>query len=275
MPHALLNGASLWYDETGASGETIVFGHGLAFSGAMFEAQVAALRDRYRCVTFDLRGHGQSELTPDGYDMDTLAEDAAALIERLGSGPVHLVGLSIGGFTGLRIALRKPWLLRTLTLIGSRAMDGSETALAFKAVPFIARTFGMRFLSGTLMKSMFSPAFLQDPARAPLREKWRQHFLADSSLGVSRAARGVIAQRSVGPELGGLRLPVLMIRGEVDKVAPQEGAQRTINAIPGGRMVTIPGAGHACNIERPEQVNRVIAEFLQSVDSHPVRNVSA
>ena len=271
MPHALLNGASLWYDETGAGGETVVFGHGLAFSGAMFEAQVAALRDRYRCVTFDLRGHGQSELTTDGYDMDTLADDAVALIERLGGGPVHLIGLSIGGFTGLRVGLRKPQLLRSLTLIGSRAFDGSETALAFKAVPFIARTLGMRFLAGALMKSMFSSAFLGDPARAPLREKWRQHFLADRQLGVARAARGVIAQRSVLPELGGLRLPVLMIRGEVDKVVPREGAERTITAIPGGRMVTIPGAGHACNIEQPGQVNRVIAEFLQGAASQSVR----
>src|SRR5262249_8596396 len=150
-------------------------------------------------------------------------------------------------------------LLRSLTLIGSRAFDGSETALAFKAVPLIARTLGMRFLSGVLMKSMFSSAFLNDPARAPLREKWHQHFRADQELGVSRAAGGVIAQKSVGPELSGLRLPVLMVRGEVDKVAPHEGAQRTISAIPGGRMVTIPGAGHACNIEQPDEVNRVIA----------------
>src|SRR5262249_11054916 len=109
MPHAVLNGVSLWYEETGTGGETVVFGHGLAFSGAMFEAQVTALRDRYRCVTFDLRGHGQSELTGGGYDMDTLADDAMALIDRLG-GPVHLVGMSIGGFTGLRVALRKPQL---------------------------------------------------------------------------------------------------------------------------------------------------------------------
>src|SRR5262249_52496727 len=102
----------------------------------MFEAQVAALRDRYRCVTFDLRGHGRSELTTGGYDMDTLADDAVALIERLGGGPVHLVGLPIGGFTGLRVALRQPQLLRSLTLIGSRTFDGSEAALTFKAVPF-------------------------------------------------------------------------------------------------------------------------------------------
>jgi len=268
MPHARVNGASLWYDETGVGGETVVFGHGLAFSGPMFEAQVAALGARYRCVTFDLRGHGRSELTARGYDMDTLADDTVALIERLGGGPVHLVGLSIGGFTGLRVALRKPHLLRSLTLIGSRAFNGAETALAFKAVPLIARTLGMRFLAGTLMKSMFSPAFLKDPARAALREKWRQHFLADQKVGVSRAARGVIAQTSVGPQLGGLKLPVLMICGEVDKVVPHEAAQRTISAIPGGRMITIPGAGHACNIEQPEEVNRVIAEFLQGAASN-------
>src|SRR5262245_41797025 len=195
MPHATFNGAKLWYEESGQGPQTVVLAHGLAFSGAMFDAQVAALSAHYRCITFDLRGHGKSELSTTGYDMDTLAGDAAALIEEIASVPVHFVGWSIGGFTGLRIALWRPELLRSLTLIGSSAMGGTESARSFKLVPLLARAFGMRALAGSLMKTMFSDRFRSDPSHATLVEKWRQHFLSDEKLGVSRAARGVIARR--------------------------------------------------------------------------------
>ena len=97
MPYADLNGAHVHFTDTGGEGQAIVFSHGLLFSGAMFEAQVAVLRDRFRCITFDHRGQGRSGVTPGGYDMDTLTSDAVALIRHLGVAPCHFVGLSMGG----------------------------------------------------------------------------------------------------------------------------------------------------------------------------------
>ena len=87
MPYADLNGARIHYTDTGGTGDTIVFSHGLLFSGAMFGAQVDHFRAKYRCITFDHRGQGHSGVPDDGYDMDTLAEDAAALITQLGLSP--------------------------------------------------------------------------------------------------------------------------------------------------------------------------------------------
>ena len=74
----------------------------------MFAPQIEALSDRYRCIAFDFRGQGRSQVTDAGYDMDTLAVDAAALIERLGAAPCHLVGLPVGGFVAIRGAARRP-----------------------------------------------------------------------------------------------------------------------------------------------------------------------
>src|SRR5207244_9055906 len=82
----------------------------------MFDAQVAQFKEHYRCVAFDFRGQGQSEVTRSGYDMETPYEDAVALIEQLGCAPCHFLGLSMGGFIGLRIAARHPGLLRSLVL---------------------------------------------------------------------------------------------------------------------------------------------------------------
>src|SRR5260370_13348691 len=116
MPRLQVDGADLHYQEAGR-GPALVFAHGLLWSSSMFRFQIAALRDRYRCIAFDFRGQGQSEVTRRGYDMDTPARDAAQLIEKLGAAPAHFLGLSMGGFIGLRLAARRARLLRPPELL--------------------------------------------------------------------------------------------------------------------------------------------------------------
>jgi len=101
MPRLCVNGATIHYEEHGTGPETIVFAHGLLWSGRMFDRQVDALKDRYRCITFDFRGQGQSEVTATGYDMDTLAADAAALIEVLHCAPCHRVTSPVSRWAAL------------------------------------------------------------------------------------------------------------------------------------------------------------------------------
>lgn len=262
MPHAQINGASLYYSVTGNGPETLFFVHGLAFDGRMFDAQIEHFKSRYRCVAMDLRGHGQSELTEDGYDMENMADDAVALIRHLDLGRCHFVGWSIGGFMGMRIAIRHPDLLKSLTLIGTAAIDGSETDFGFKAVPVLTRLFGMGAVTGSLMSAMFAKPFLRDPERSELRDTWRGRFRADRPLGVARAARGVIRQASVESELGSITTPTVMLRGEFDAVVRLEPTQRTVDRIRGATLVSIERAGHGCTIEEPDQVERAIESFL-------------
>src|SRR5262245_30544489 len=126
MPTLKTDGATVAYTDTGAppdhpDARTIVFGHGLLFSGWMLRDQIADLRDTFRCVTIDWRGQGETPAATSGYDMDTLAADARALIEHLDVGPVHYAGLSMGGFVGQRLAARHPELIRSLTLLDTSA----------------------------------------------------------------------------------------------------------------------------------------------------------
>ena len=97
MPHVKTNGASIYYEEHGNGPDTIVFSHGLLWSGYMYQDQIAVLKDRYRCITYNHRGQGRSEVTQSGFDIDSLYEDSIALIEALGCAPCHFVGLSMGG----------------------------------------------------------------------------------------------------------------------------------------------------------------------------------
>jgi pimeloyl-ACP methyl ester carboxylesterase len=98
MPQINVNGVELYYEEYGSGTETVVFAHGLLMDCRMFERQVETLRKNYRCVAFDFRGQGQSQITEDGYDMDTLTKDTSALINELNCAPCHFAGLSMGGF---------------------------------------------------------------------------------------------------------------------------------------------------------------------------------
>src|SRR5215470_17977675 len=150
MPKIRVNGAELYYEDTGGQSKgTIIFAHGFLFSCRMFDGQVGALKDRYRCIAYDFRGQGQSEVTADGYDMETLYEDATALIEALNAAPCHFVGLSMGGFIGLRLAARRPALIRSLTLMNTGARrEPWPSRLRFSFLAQMVRLVGPSPFSG-------------------------------------------------------------------------------------------------------------------------------
>lgn len=267
MPHIELNGARIWYEDTGGGGETMVFGHGLLTSTRLFDRQIAHFRDRYRCVALDFRGQGKSEITAGGYDMDSLASDVAALIEEFGCGPVHYAGLSMGGFVGLRLGFRHPELLRSLTLIDTSADPEPEKALkGHKRLAFTLRWFGARFVADKVMPIMFGETFLNDPARREEAEAWRKWLVGLNRKGTARAAYGVLLRDGVYEQIGGIGAPTLIIVGEEDKATVPERSERMHAAIPGSRLVRIDGAGHLANVEEPAQVNAAIETFLEGLE---------
>lgn len=269
MPYLSVNGASLWYEEHGSGAEAIVFAHGLLWSGRMFDAQVAALRPRYRCIAFDFRGQGRSAVTADGYDMDTLSNDAAALIEALGCAPCHFVGLSMGGFIGMRLAARRPELIRSLTLMETSAdPEPAENLPRYRMLGGIARVLGklgMRLVMPRVMRIMFGRKFLDSPSRAAERRLWRDRGMANDPAGVTRALRGVIDRKPIHAELPEITCPTLVMVGDQDVATVPAKAERIRDAIAGARMVVIPGAGHTSSVEEPAFVNEALAEFLASV----------
>ncbi|HEV2474197.1 MAG TPA: alpha/beta fold hydrolase [Chthonomonadales bacterium] len=255
----------LYYEEQGSGSETIVFAHGLLWSGRMFDDQVAALKDRYRCVAFDFRGQGQSEVTRDGYDMETLYEDAAALIETLQCAPCHFVGLSMGGFVGLRLAARRPELVRSLILLETSAdPEPQENVPKYRQMSIVARWLGPGVVADRVMPIMFGQKFLTDPARAELRREWRQRMASNHRVGVSRATMGVITRRGIRDELAQIRVPTLIIVGDQDVAVPLVHSEHLHEGIAGSRLVIIPGAGHTSTVEEPDAVNAAISEFLES-----------
>ena len=258
-----VNGAELYYEEQGTGSETIFFSHGLLWSCRMFDDQIAMLKDRYRCIAFDHRGQGQSEITRGGYDMETLSEDAAALIEALGGAPCHFLGLSMGGFVGLRLAARRPELLKSLMLLETSAgPEPRENRAKYQQLNFIARWVSLGIVSKQVMKVMFGQKFLNDPARAKLLREWQQRLVHNHRKGITRATTGVITRQDVYEELEKIRVPTLILVGDQDVATPLPNAQRLHEGIAGSQLVIIPGAGHTSTVEEPAAVNAAISHFL-------------
>ncbi len=267
MPKFRVGPASLHYEVTGNGPETIVFLHGLLWSGAMYAAQVAHFAKTYRCVTLDFRGQGRSDVARDGYEMDELAADALALVHELGGEPVHLAGLSMGGFVAMRIAARRPDLVRSLILLETSAGAEDPAKIgSYRLLGTIGRFFGFGLVASRVMPIMFGQTFLREASRATEREHWRRTLIANDRVGISRALRGVIERNSIEDELSHITAPTLVIVGDEDFATVPAKAERIRDAIAGATLVVIPRAGHSSTIEEPEAVNDAIATFLGSLE---------
>jgi 3-oxoadipate enol-lactonase len=253
-----VNGAELYVEDTGGSGPAIVFSHGLLWSTKMWRFQVEALRSRFRCIAYDHRGQGRSEVTSTGYDMETLTLDAAALIEKLGVQPVHFVGLSMGGFVGMRLGARRPELLRTLTLIETAA-DGEPwfNLPKYKAMSALSSVVGIRPFVPTVMKIMFGRSFLHDPAKAAVREEMKSQLLGINVAGMRRALDGVISRK---PFSETVRVPTTVVSGEEDMAVKPARSRKLLELIPDAKWVSIPGAGHTSSMEQPDAVTAALLE---------------
>lgn len=266
MPFLDIRGAKLHYTDAGSGDETIVFSHGLLMSGKMFADQIEVLKSNYRCIAFDHRGQGQSSVTETGYDMDDLTEDARALIDQLGVGPCHFVGLSMGGFIGMRLAARHPEMIKSLVILDSSAdPEPEENHGRYGKLNFVARWFGLGLVAGKVMPILFGRTFLTDPGKAAARKHWKAQIASGDRLGITRAVKGVIKRKGVLDEIGAIKCPTLVLVGDEDVATVPDKSRRIQNAVPGAEMEIIPGAGHSSTIEQPERVTAALGAFLDRV----------
>ena len=265
MPAIEVNGVSLHYQEYGSGPETILFVHGLLMNHQMFDAQVEALRSQYRCVAFDLRGQGNSEVTGSGYDMDNLTEDTVELIKALDCGPCHFVGLSMGGFIGMRLAIHHPHLLRSLSLLATSAdPEPKENVRAYKMMAFMGRVLGFGPFAKKLSAILFGADFLSNETQKNTREHWQDQIRGNSRAGSSRAAMGVIEREGVYQHLVQINTATLIVVGDQDVATVPAKSKRMQDAIANSELVIIPGAGHSSSIEKPAEVTHVLATFIQA-----------
>jgi 3-oxoadipate enol-lactonase len=267
MPTVTANGVELHYDDVGSGTEAIVFVHGLMLASESYEAQREAFSATHRVVTFDLRGQGRSQKTHDGLDLDTLAADTAALIEQLVGGPCHVVGFSMGSFVAMRVAARRPELVRSLTLIGPSAdAEEPENQPRYARLIHFVRWFGPMLVAPRMMKILFGDTYLQSPATAAERARWLAYLKA-LPRSLHRAAAASAGRRAMTGELVKITAPTLVVSGEEDRPISPARAQAVHQGIANSQFVSFRRTGHAVMIERPKVFNTCLRQFLAHVSA--------
>lgn len=169
----------------------------------------------------------------------------------------------MGGFVGMRLAIRHPELLQSLALLETSAdPEPQENIPRYRLLALITRWFGPGLVANQVMQIMFGQSFLNDPERAELRAVWRLRLIANNRVGIVRAIKGVIEREGVYEELGRITLPTLIIVGEQDVATVPAKSERIHAQIPHSQLVIIPNAGHTATIEEPEAVNTALRAFF-------------
>lgn len=268
MPTIKINNADIYYEDSAPNDgqkPVMVFAHGLLWNTRMYDKQVEHFQESYRCIAFDFRGQGQSQVTKSGYDMETLTEDTLGLLSALGIEKCHFVGLSMGGFVAQRIALKHPKLLQSLILLETSAdPEDPKNIPQYRKLVKAIRWLGIKRVSSKVMPIMFGSTFLADKSRQSDRKQWLTMLQGNRKGGVIKATMGVIERVGTYEQLGNITTPTLIIVGDEDAATPYAKSERMHFAIKGSKLAVIKGAGHTATVEEPEQVNQVMSQFLEN-----------
>lgn len=247
------------------SGDPVVFAHGFVMDHTMFAPQFEDLPDRYRCVAWDMRGHGLSG-HPDGpWTLDEIVNDLIAFIRAVEAAPCHLAGMSIGGMLALRVALREPALVRSLVLIDTSA-DREEEANVPQYRGFMD-AIDREGLTDELAVGTL-PLFYGEKYRTAEPDATAIHVaraIQMPRVALVEGIRSLVERDSVVDRLAEIRVPTIVVHGEQDAAIGMHQAERIASGIAGAELVRVPEAGHTTPLEASDLVNQTLARFLERV----------
>jgi pimeloyl-ACP methyl ester carboxylesterase len=261
MPIAAVNGQTLYYEDSGGSGPPVVFSHGLFMDHEMFAPQVEALKSKYRCITWDERGHaGTASETLAPFSYYDSANDLAALLKHLGIERAVLAGMSQGGFLSLRCALTRPEIVRALILIDTQA--GQEDPERLKGHMQLANAWAEHGLSDE-MAGIIEGIILGDNWSGA--EAWKAKWRKITPANMLGCMNTLATRDDITGKLGQIKVPALVIHGDADAAIELGLAEALTAGLPNAKLVVVPGAGHAANLTHPETVNPAIEHFLAAL----------
>jgi 3-oxoadipate enol-lactonase len=251
----------LFVHDTG-EGSALLLLHAFPLDASMWDHQVAAFSDRYRCLRPDVYGLGSSPPPPAGVSLDDVAGAVIAALDERGVESVALVGMSMGGYLAFAL-LRRGFAqrVRALALCDTRAGADSEQARADRVAMAeqVRRDGGVESIVEPMVGRLLAPEgaaefHISDPVRGRIRR--------GSAAGVAAIQEAMAVRPDSTALLPSITAPTLVLVGSQDALTPPEEARRMADAIPGARLRVIDGAGHLSNLERWEAFNAALAEFL-------------
>lgn len=262
MPVAHVNGIDLHHVIDGSDGPWVTMSHSLASNLWAWDAQVALLKPHFRVLRFDTRGHGRSQATTGPYTLETLADDALALLQHLGIAQTHWLGLSMGGMIGQTLALAAPSVCQSLILSDTTSRRPTQAATMWGERIHTAQTQGMQALVESTLTRWFTPAY--KAAHPEVMARIGQGILDTPVAGFCGCCHA-ISKVDLLDRLPEIRCPALIMVGEHDHGTPPEMSRQMHAQLAGSELVVVPNAGHIANIEQEAFFNAQILSFLQRV----------
>ena len=236
----------------------LVLSNSLGTNLGMWDDQASVLRERFRLLRYDQRGHGDSPVPPGPYKIEDLGLDLLALLDRLEIEQASFCGLSIGGLVGMWLASEEPERVGHLVLCctASRFDPGMYDARARQV-----RAEGVGSIADTVLERWFTPEFR---ATRPETVDWAGSMLRGTPAEGYAGCCEVLRDTDVRDRLGSVRASTLVIAGAEDPAASVDQAEEIRDSIPEARLVVVEAA-HLANVEQPEAVTREILEHLEPV----------
>jgi 3-oxoadipate enol-lactonase len=235
----------------------VVLSNSLGSTMSMWDAQVDELTRHFRVVRYDTRGHGGSPV-PDGpYSIDDLADDMVALLDRLGIPRAHVVGLSLGGMTGLRLAARDPDRVDRLVVLCTGAHLEPSSAWTDRAATVRAR--GSRAVAEAVVARWFTPDLLA--ADPDVKSAAEAMVAGTPTEGYAGCCEGIAAM-DLRDDLASITAPTLAVAGADDPATPPPHLEAIAEGVQHGRLLVVPEAAHLANAQQPGTITPAIIQHL-------------
>jgi 3-oxoadipate enol-lactonase len=262
-----VNGTVLYYDDIGKKESLpIVLIHGFPFSSEMWKGQTQMLQEKdLRIITYDLRGHGRSDVSDGQYTMELFVDDLMTLLDYLKITKTILCGFSMGGYVALRAIERYRERFSALVLCDTMSAADSNEAKIRRAnsIKLVKKEGAGRFAEGFL-KAVFAPQTFD--TMPDVVEETRRIILSNSSIGICGALLAMAGRTDTTEALSQISVPTLILVGEHDAVTSPSAAKDMRERIPNSKLHLIESAGHMSNLENPKAFNERLAEFLDGID---------
>jgi 3-oxoadipate enol-lactonase len=257
------NGSTFNCQIDGERGPWVLLSHGLATDLTMWDELAAALKDRYRVLRYDARGHGGSAATDGDYGLDQLVADAAGILDALEVSQAHFAGLSMGGMVGLGLMLDHAKRIKSAVIADSRHTTTPEFTKAWLDRAEAVRKGGIAAIVASTVERWSSAGLAErDPAVVARMERMIRNTSPAGYCGCAAA----LARLDYGHRLGEIATPTLVLCGTEDHGAPPENTRQMHAMIKGSRFLDIAQAGHISNIEKPAIFNAAVAKLFDDVE---------
>ncbi|MDA8307855.1 MAG: 3-oxoadipate enol-lactonase [Deltaproteobacteria bacterium] len=259
--HAGFNDLVIHYEIEGPEGSPFVtLSHSLASSLELWDLQVPVLRDKFRVLRYDTRGHGSSSAPTGPYSVEMLAADLIGLLDRLEIERTHFVGISMGGMIGQVLACRYAERIGRLVLSNTTCRVAPEAAPLWEERIRTAETEGMEALAPDILNRWLSDQFRRNQ---PELTDMIRHMIVSTPVSGYVGCSQAIGAFDVSSELSKVTAPTLIIAGRMDESTPVSAAMAIQERIEGSELAVIPGALHLSNVETSEFFNQALARFLE------------